>query len=498
MSIDIRNDKKDISNKIKERFNHKQIGEEEIHYELQQILKNIEENISNDEFLLEQSYEVVQFENEDANGYLCRLNIINRLINLVSSNINYLNKYLFIVKSVSKNKNSQFCFSPSLLDFLFSYINPQIPLNIEIDIVNIIGNFACSDKIIASKITQKGCVDNIISLLELHFNDELNDDIIDFFCENISFLGDIIDIEQFQPVNQFTRIINVGLFFIEFDDEEILDLVLTLFENATYSNNFHLFLKAYKENRNNRNFNEEKYFDEIFLIKLILQLTNSSEESISSKALNILVNVTRNSDYGFNYKIYISLKEDLITYLTNSIQLFSNNFSAVVWIIGNMIETKESIIEFQTDQGKTSTPIFDYFFNLILQFILMNNDYNIKFEDKEILSHLFAVTTEVMPTETKGMLISNQDLISSICCLFHSDPETDFNIICGLDNLLVYALSLQFEQALHLAQIILSSISLDELNQLFEGYDDDDTYEFVYRRDEFIEHLNNLAPTEQE
>ena len=35
MSIDIRNDKKDISNKIKERFNHKQIGEEEIHYELQ-------------------------------------------------------------------------------------------------------------------------------------------------------------------------------------------------------------------------------------------------------------------------------------------------------------------------------------------------------------------------------------------------------------------------------------------------------------------------------
>ncbi|OHT12804.1 hypothetical protein TRFO_17274 [Tritrichomonas foetus] len=472
----------------------KEEEENEYEKELFQYIQEFHKMTDFDQSMFQLLLEMSEICNSEVLIELSKLNIFNLALSFVSNDSSYVSDFLTIISDVSKLENSGIIFTPDLLGFLNSLIKPAISDDDLDCLANIISNFATSGPQIASLITQYGTINKMIDHFNFKITGKIEQDFHPFYSSILELFANLLDIPNFQPVNQIDIIIEIAFKYVAIENEDILMSCLHILTNASSEFNFPRFLPHFNK--------------QINFIQNLLDFIDSEEEEVYSEAFNILINISQFSPYFLKKKIFDDYKNDIMMNLPTSIQKNQQNYSNVMRFIGNMIETKQDIVEKLQEKGIVDpshtnmndfsdyrTPILDFFKEFIYFILQSFNDiiegspetevFNT--DDKSTMAWLFSVVTETGDSEFKEKFIQDKRFIPNICFLFHIEPEIDFDILCGLYNLLRFASVRGNEMVKYVIGLISESISEEELRILFDDNEEIEDANYLEKLDDVLD-----------
>lgn len=385
---------------------------------------------------------------------LTQSNIINILFLNVQSNPQFCKPFLEFVLWLSEIEHSETALKPDLLDFLISLINPNINISIITYVADILANFSKPNAKIASKITEKKAIHYFLEILNIRSKEQMDEDHQKFIISILSFFGDMLDFENFTPIDYFKPMIQAGLYFLDFPDDEILYHSLILLCNASDTIFNYLFIPLIS-----------KQLDAVH--KILKQVDNEDRE-LSQLAFDFLLNVTEQFNKETMFQLFSQCQEDLMLHLQNSIQLNKDNLINTLKLIGNMIESPK-----KTKDDSQSNPIFCYFNEFLIYNLPKLVDFDL-LETKTIMAQIFSKMTYLCTNEEKLKFVENTKFIQTIFSLFNISSEIDYDLLVALNNLLDCA-SLNGETTIqHLCNSISEIITIDELENLFIQSEEND------------------------
>lgn len=464
-----------------ERENDKK--EEITQFEIAQLLNQFENDINHPDYIYENMpklYELIDADLDNTNEIyfldkLLNSKIYQSLFQYARSDNKYLPPFLEFTLRLSSMEKSIKILNEDLKDllpFLISLIDMNTPIALISEVAEILANFSQADASTASLISSLGTNKKFYQIIKNTVTQEPNEENEDLIISIISYFEDILNIEKFQPCDDFNQIVDVG--FNCFDIEGDIQIsALRLLRNASEGFHYSRFEPLIKER--------------LDLIHLIFLQIDSEDEDLSSLAFDVMLNITKDAKYDFRFQIFQQIENDLINHLSNSISINENNREFVLKFINNLIESENKY---------DNNPIFSFFFDFI-KYIILDFNVEMELELKVLICQIFSKITEVATATQKLKLIEDiveieqkgdNSFIEHLCSFFGISQQTDYDLVCALYNMIETAMHGEYREFDLFAKSFLQHINIEEIENLFDEPEDPD---YVFRRDELLELLLN-------